>query len=105
MFVEMSKELAKEKGIKNGEWVNIVSARGEVEAVALVTERFKPLQVGGKTVHQVGLPWCYGYTGYITGGPDGKKNYAANQLTPHVGDANTMIQESKAFLVDVRKVK
>ncbi len=105
MFVEISKELAKEKGIKNGQWVEVVSARGEVEAVAMVTDRFQPLDIGGKTVHQVGLPWCYGYAGYVTGGPNGKKNYAANQLTAHIGDANTMIQESKAFLCDVRKVK
>jgi hypothetical protein len=27
----------------------------------------------------------------------------ANDLTPHVGDANTMIPEYKAFLVDIRK--
>ena len=31
------------------------------------------------------------------------KGDSANLLTPHVGDANTRIQESKAFLVDVRK--
>jgi len=105
MFVEMSKELAKEKDISNGEWVKVVSARGEVEAVAIVTERFKPFEIDGKTVHEVGFPWCYGYQGYITGGPDKNKNYSANQLTPHIGDANTMIPEYKAFLCDVRKVK
>lgn len=104
MFVEMSEELAQEKGIKNGDWVKVVTARGEVEAVAIVTPRFKPLTVDGKKIHQVGLPWCYGYVGYTTGGPK-KLNYAANQLTPHIGDANTMIQESKAFLCDIRKVK
>lgn len=104
MFVEMSEELAEEKGIENGDWVKVVTARGEVEAVAIVTPRFKPLTVDGKKIHQVGLPWCYGYVGYTTGGPK-KLNYAANQLTPHIGDANTMIQESKAFLCDIRKVK
>lgn len=105
MFVEMSEELAEEKGIKNGEWVKVASARGEVEAVAIVTKRFKPFKIMGKTIHQVGFPWCYGYQGFITGGPNGNKNYAGNQLTPHIGDANTMIPEYKAFLCDVRKVK
>jgi anaerobic selenocysteine-containing dehydrogenase len=60
MFIEMSKELAKEKGIQNGDRVKIRSARGEIQAVALVTGRFKPFQVEGKTVHQIGMPWHYG---------------------------------------------
>jgi formate dehydrogenase major subunit len=96
MFVEMSRVLAKEKGIDNGEWVTVVSARGKVKAKALVTARFQPVKVGGVTVHQVGLPWCYGYKGIATGD-------SANTLVPNIGDANTMIPESKAFLVDVRK--
>jgi len=48
MFVEMSKTLAKAKGIKNGEKVKIVSARGEIEAISCVTDRFKPMRLNGK---------------------------------------------------------
>lgn len=95
-FVEMSEELAEEKGIDNGDKVIVESARGRVEVKAAVTKRFKPFQMNGRTVHQVGLPWHWGYTGLSTGD-------SANVLTPHVGDANTMIPEYKAFLVDVRK--
>ncbi len=95
-FVEMSEELAKEKGIKNGEKVIVESARGQVNVVAMVTKRFKPFQLNGKKVHQVGVPWHWGYIGLSTGD-------SANMLTPHVGDANTMIPEYKAFLVEVRK--
>lgn len=95
-FVEMSEELAKEKGIKNGNRVIVESARGSVNMVALVTKRFKPFLVDGKTVHEVGMIWHFGYTGLATGD-------SANLLTPHVGDANTMIPEYKAFLVNVRK--
>jgi formate dehydrogenase major subunit len=104
VFVEISKELAEEKGIKNGEWVKVVSARGELEAVAMVTSRIKPLNVNGKKVHMIGIPWHYGYKGECPGGPK-YKHYGANQLTPHVGDGNTMIPEYKSFLVDIRKVK
>lgn len=104
VFVEISKELAEEKGIKNGEWVKVVSARGELEAVAMVTSRIKPLNVNGKKVHVIGIPWHYGYKGECPGGPK-YKHYGANQLTPHVGDGNTMIPEYKSFLVDIRKVK
>ena len=73
------------------------SARGRIEVVAVVTMRFKPFQMNGRRVHQVGIPWHWGYTGLSTGP-------SANELTPHVGDANTMIPEYKAFLVDVKKV-
>lgn len=96
VFVEMSLELAAEKGIRNGERVIVESARGRVEAIAVVTPRFKPFRVNGRTVHQVGLPWHWGYEGL-------SKGDSANVLTPHVGDANTMMPEYKAFLCDVEK--
>ncbi len=95
-FVEMSEELAAEKGIANGDKAIVESARGQVKVVAVVTKHFKPFQVNGTTVHQVGLVWHWGYTGLSTGD-------SANVLTPHIGDANTMIPEYKAFLVSVRK--
>jgi len=98
MFVEMSEELADLRGIKNGEKCLVKSARGEVEAVAIVTKRFKPFVITGVTVHQVGLPWCYGWTTPPDGGD------SANLLTPSIGDANTMIPESKAFMVNVEKI-
>jgi len=97
MFVEMSKKLAQEKGIRNGERVVVKSARGEVEAKAIITDRFKPFTIAGQTVHQVGIPWHFGW---ITP-PDGGDS--ANLLTPTIGDANTMIPESKAFMVNVEK--
>jgi len=43
-------ELAEEKGIENGDRVMASSARGEIEAPAIVTRRFQPLMVGGKTI-------------------------------------------------------
>jgi len=95
-FCEMSEELAADKGIRNGDRVIVESARGQVNVVAVVTKRFKPFQMNGKVVHQVGVIWHWGYVGLSTGD-------SANVLTPHVGDANTMIPEYKAFLVNVRK--
>lgn len=96
MFVEMSEELARERGIRNGETVRVVSIRGGVEAVALVTPRLKAFRVAGSTVHQVGLPWHYGWTTPRAGD-------TANLLTPTTGDPNTLIPETKAFMVDVLK--
>jgi anaerobic selenocysteine-containing dehydrogenase len=108
MFVEMSPSLAKAKGIKAGDWVKVKSVRGELKARANVTHRVAPFTCGKpgqqSTVEMVALPWHFGFAGLITGGPDPKGNYAANQLAPMVGDANTMIPEYKVFLVDVQKV-
>jgi len=79
--------------------VNVSSARGKVWAIAMVTPRLKPFQVAGTTVHQVGLPWCFGWQ-YPE---DGSGGDSSNLLTPSVGDANTMIPETKAFMVNVEK--
>ena len=103
MFVEMSVELADLKSIKNGEKCLVKSARGEVEAVAIVSKRFKPFKIMGPegkdtVVHQVGVPWCFGWTTPPEGGD------SANLLTPSIGDANTMIPETKAFMVNVEKI-
>jgi len=95
-FVEMSEELAREKDIKNGGKVIISTTRGDIEALACVTKRFKPFLIDGNYVHQVGVLWHFGFNGYATGDP-------ANRLTPHIGDGNTMIPEYKAWLCNVRR--
>jgi len=96
MFVEIGEDLAAEKGISNGDKVIVVSARGEVRSVAIVTNRLVPLRINGTIIHQIGLPWHWGYIGLATGD-------SANCLTPHIGDANTMMPEYKTFLVNLRK--
>jgi formate dehydrogenase major subunit len=96
-FVEIGEELAKEKGIANGDRVVVSSNRGEITAVAVVTKRIKALEVDGKVVHHVGIPIHWGFTGVA------RKGHLANNLTPFVGDANTQTPEYKAFLVDVEK--
>jgi formate dehydrogenase major subunit len=94
MFVELSEELAREKGIQNGKKVIVESARGKVEAVAVVTKRFTPFMIDGRKIHEIGMPWHWGYMGLSTGD-------SANQLTPNIGDANTTIPEYKAFLCNI----
>jgi formate dehydrogenase major subunit len=98
IFVEMSHELAKMKGIKNGEKVIVESARGKIEATAIVTIRFRPFNIQGNVIHQVGVPWHFGWVHPKDGGD------SANLLTPSTGDPNTRIPETKAFMVNVRKV-
>jgi formate dehydrogenase major subunit len=95
-FAEMSPRLAAEKGISNGNLVNIRSARGQITVYALVTGRLGPLKLGEKTIEQVAIVWHFGYQGLATGD-------SANILTLSAGDADTMIPEYKAFLCDVEK--
>ncbi|HJV36971.1 molybdopterin dinucleotide binding domain-containing protein, partial [Geomonas sp.] len=96
MFVEISETLAKKKGIAKGDKVRVQTERGTIEAVALVTARLKPLNVAGKQVEQIGMPWHFGYAGLAKGD-------SANLLTPAVGCANTGIPEFKAFLCNIEK--
>jgi formate dehydrogenase major subunit len=96
MYVEVGEVLALEKGIQAGDRVMVSCARGEISAVAVVTQRIKPLNVNGKTIHHIGAVWHFGYSG-MTKGDSG------NILTPSVGDANTTIPEYKTFLCDIKK--
>jgi formate dehydrogenase major subunit len=98
LFCEMSVELAKLREIKNGDRVVVSTPRGKVEAVAIVTPRLKPFNIAGQTIHLIGLPWHYGWLHPKGGGE------SANLLTPTIGDPNTMIPESKAFMANVAKL-
>jgi formate dehydrogenase major subunit len=97
LFIEMSPELAEEKGIRNLDWVRISSPRGQVRARALVTRRMPGvLTINGKKIHHVGMPWHWGYEGLVTGD-------VVNTLTALVGDPNVTIHEGKAFVCNVEK--
>jgi formate dehydrogenase major subunit len=90
MFCEVSPELAAERGLTNGGWATVTTARAEIEARVLVTERIPPLRIKGRTIHQIGLPYHWGSKGRVTGD-------AANELIAFVADPNVAIQESKAL--------
>jgi formate dehydrogenase-N alpha subunit len=96
MYVEMGEDLADVLNIEAGDKVIVSSARGDIEAIAVVTKRFRKIIVNGKPVHHIGVPWQWGYSGL-------SKGDSGNILTPHVGDANTTIPEYKTFLCDVRR--
>ena len=96
-FVEISENLAKEKGIALGDRVKVTSGRGYITAVAVVSKRISTVTCNGQTIHTVGLPNHWGFSGVARPG------YAVNTLTPSVGDANTNTPEYKAFLVNIEK--
>ncbi len=90
MFVELSPELAGEHGIVHGGWLTVESARGRIEARAMVTRRIRPMRVAGQVVHQIGLPFHWSFAGEVVGGN-------ANDLTSLVADSNVSMHEGKAF--------
>lgn len=94
LFCEVSPELAREKGLENGGWATIRTARGEVEARVLVTHRVGPIRLGKRLFHQIGLPYHWGSKGLVKGD-------AVNELIGFVADPNVSIQESKAFTADI----
>lgn len=96
LFVELSPELAQAKGIGNLDWVIVSSPRARVRAKALVTRRLRPFQINGRTVHQVGMPWHWGWEGVSTGD-------VVNEMSALVGDPNVTIHEGKAFVCNVEK--
>ena len=101
-FVEISVELAEEKGIRGTDMIHVISARGTYTAKAFVTRRLKPMMIDGKKVHQIGLPIHQGFRGIQEdAGRDART--PANLLTPAVTDPNAHTPESKGFLVKVEK--
>ena len=95
-FVEISPELAQKLGIRNLDWTVLTTLRGEIEVRAMVTERMMPLTIDGRVVHQVGMPWVFGWEGYARGD-------IANVLLAISGDANTSIHSTKAVTVNLHK--
>jgi formate dehydrogenase major subunit len=95
MFVEISPELAQEKGIEHGGWLVVWNSRSAIEARAMVTRRIRPLRVQGQILHQIGMPFHWGFAGETVGA-------IANDLTSIVAEPNVSMHEAKAFTVNVR---
>jgi formate dehydrogenase major subunit len=95
LFAELSPELAAERQIKHGGWMVISTPRGEIEARAMVTRRLRPLRIEKQVIHQIGMPFHWGFQGKSTGS-------ITNDLTHMVLEPNVSIQEAKAFTCNVR---
>ena len=98
LFCEISPELAAEKGIKNADYVTISTARGEIQARALVTRRMRPFIINGSVVHEIGLPWHWGWQGNARGD-------VVNNLSSLVADPNVSIHEGKVFTCNIKAGK
>ena len=94
LFCEISPELAEDLGIEPGSWVTVSTARASVEARAQVSARMKPLRVDNGIIHQVGLPYHWGYKGLVKGD-------VVNDLVALSEEPNVRIMETKSLLCNV----
>jgi formate dehydrogenase major subunit len=95
LFCEVSPSLAALRGLENGGWATIITARAAIEARVLVTRRIRPLRIPGEgVIHQIGLPYHWGSEGLVTGD-------TVNDLLPFAVDPNVFIQESKVATCEV----
>jgi formate dehydrogenase major subunit len=95
MFCEVSPALAAERGLENGGWATIITARTAIEARVLVTDRLRSLEIEGRTLHTVAVPWHWGSRGLVTGA-------SANDLFGLALDPNVLIQEVRGATCDIR---
>ena len=93
-FTEVSPELAAERGLVHGDTAIITTPRASVQTRVLVTRRMKPLIINGKTIHQVGIPYHWGYSGNVKGD-------IANDLLAISQEPNVRIMETKALICDI----
>jgi formate dehydrogenase major subunit len=93
-FTEVSPELAEEIGLKHGDLATISTPRASVEARVLITRRMRPMWIDGRRIHQVGLPYHWGYKGL-------SKGDIANDLLAISEEPNVRIMESKALVCNI----
>jgi formate dehydrogenase major subunit len=96
LFIEISPELASDRGIPNLGWARITTPRGAIRAKALVSRRMRPYTIDGRLIHHVGMPWHWGYEGISRGD-------VVNELTSLIADANVSMHEGKAFVCNVER--
>ena len=59
-----------------------------------MTPRIRPLRIDGRTVHQVGIPYHWGYRGNVTGD-------VVNDLLVISEEPNVRIMETKALVCNI----
>jgi formate dehydrogenase major subunit len=94
LFCEISPALAAERGIRHGDRIVVRTARGAIRARAMVTNRMPPVELNGQRIHQVGLPYHWGFRGLVKGD-------VVNDLVAISEEPNVRIMETKALLCDI----
>ena len=96
LFAEISPELAELRGISPEDWVTIVTPRAIVSARALITARMPTLEIDGRRIHHVGLPYHWGWKGLVVGD-------VANDLLAISQEPNVRIMETKGLVCNLMR--
>ncbi len=96
-YAEIPVELANKIGVKSGDVIQVGSVRGRIYVRAYVTRRMPKLNINGKEVFVINVPWFFGFSG------SNRSSSVANLLSTELGDIITSIQETKVFLGWVTK--
>lgn len=94
LFTEVSPELAAEIGLRHGDLATISTPRASVQARVLITRRMRPMWIDGRRVHQIGLPYHWGYKGV-------SKGDVVNDLLVISEEPNVRIMETKALVCNI----
>jgi formate dehydrogenase major subunit len=95
-YAEISKNLANKIGVKEGDEVEVSSARGKLVVRALVTDRIQTLKINGKDQETIGMPWSWGFAS-LSPGP------STNNVTMAALDPGAGTPEYKCCLVNIRR--
>lgn len=96
-FAEISKNLAKKIGVKEGDKVEVSSARGKIQVRCLVTDRIQTLKINGVETETIGMPWSWGFASLSPGS-------STNEITISAIDPGAGTPEYKCCLVNIRRV-
>jgi formate dehydrogenase major subunit len=95
-FAEISKNLAQKIGVKEGDKVEVSSARGKVTVRCIVTDRIQSYKTNGKDTETIGMPYSWGFAS-LSPGP------STNSLTIASLDPGAGTPETKVCLVNIRR--
>ena len=95
-YAEISRSLAKKIGVKEGDKVEVFSARGKLTVRAMVTDRIQPYKVNGEETETIGMPWSWGFAS-LSPGP------STNNVTMASLDPGAGTPEYKCCLVNIRR--
>jgi formate dehydrogenase major subunit len=97
-LVEIPVKLSEKLGLKTGDFAKVSSARGDITVKVEVTRRMQTLQINGKEVTVVWMPYNWGFQGLNTGP-------STNYITIDAVCPVSGTQETKACLVNVVPAK